>query len=62
MAPPVGRTDAVKKAGTTYVQNELNNKVNKKDLNVTNAATNPFLFLKKTTHSNKASVKFKWFK
>jgi len=48
-------TDLLKtKAGTTYVSNELGKKANKKDLNV----TNPFLFLKRTTHSNKNIAKF----
>jgi len=48
-------TDLLKtKAGTTYVSNELAKKVNKSDLNV----TNPFLFLKRTTHSNKNIAKF----
>ena len=42
------------KAGITYVSNELAKKANKKDLNVAKA----FLFLKRTTHSNKVSVKF----
>jgi len=52
-------TDLLKtKAGTTYIMNELDKKVNKKDLNDTNAATNMFLFLKRTTHSNKNIVKF----
>ena len=52
-------TDLFKtKAGTTYVSNELAKKANKKDLNVTSAANNPFLFVKRTTHSNKNIVKF----
>jgi len=42
-------TDLLKgKAGTTYVKNELAKKANKRDLN----DTNPFLVIKRTTHSN----------
>ena len=48
-------TDLLKtKASTTYLKNELDKRVNKRDLNV----TNPFLFLKRTTHSNKNIAKF----
>jgi len=46
------------KAGKTYVKNEFDQKVNRKDLNVTNAANNPFLFFKRTTRPNKNIVKF----
>ena len=53
------------KAGTNYVKNELAKKVNKSTLggyvlksDSTNAANQPFLFIKRTTHSNKVSVKF----
>jgi len=63
-------TDLLKtKAGTTYIKNELSKKANKStlgdyvlksDLNdeKTHATNQPFMFIKKTTHSNKFSMKF----
>ena len=59
-------TDLLKgKAGTTYVKNKLAKKVDKSTLgdyflksDSTNVANQPFLFTKRTTHSNKVSVKF----